>query len=199
MAADASSYLGTRADKMLVASTGIIGHRLPIEKVRSGIKEAAKRLGTDNDVETIHAIMTTDTREKTAVVQGRIDGKLVTVAGIVKGAGMIAPLVATMIAVITTDAAVAPGRGTSPCAMPPPARSTPSPSIAIPPPATRSWSWPAARRAIARSPCPKHAGPASFRRGSQDYRKFAGLLGEVCEGLAARSPPTARVPPRSWT
>src|ERR1035437_308737 len=67
MAADTAAFLGTKADKVLVASTGIIGHRLPIEKVCDGIKEAAKLLGTGNDAETIRAIMTTDTREKTAV------------------------------------------------------------------------------------------------------------------------------------
>jgi len=108
MAADAAKGLGTTADKVLVASTGIIGHPLPMNKIRPGIAMAAKQLGTGNDEMTIAAIMTTDTRPKTAVVQTRIDGKTVTLAGIIKGAGMIAPSLATMIGVITTDAAIAP-------------------------------------------------------------------------------------------
>ena len=108
MAALTAGKLGTIARKVLVASTGIIGRRLPMDKVRAGIASAVAALGTDKDVQTLRAIMTTDTREKSAVVQATISGKLVTVAGIVKGAGMIAPNLATMIAVITTDAAVSP-------------------------------------------------------------------------------------------
>ena len=108
MAAQTAKLIGTQPDKVLVASTGIIGHRLPMDKVRKGIAAAAGSLGTRNDSATLQAIMTTDTREKSAVVQTRIDGKLVTIAGIAKGSGMIAPSMATMIAVVTTDAAVTP-------------------------------------------------------------------------------------------
>jgi glutamate N-acetyltransferase/amino-acid N-acetyltransferase len=79
-----------------------------MKKVRQGIDAAAARLGTRSDVSAVRAIMTTDTREKTAVVQTRVAGKPVTLGGMVKGAGMIAPCMATMIAVITTDAAVSP-------------------------------------------------------------------------------------------
>ena len=108
MAALTAKRLGTTAGKVLVASTGIIGHRLPMTKIRAGIADAAAHLGRDNDTETLHAIMTTDTRDKYAVVQKTIGGKLVTLGGIVKGSGMIAPSMATMIGVITTDAAIAP-------------------------------------------------------------------------------------------
>jgi len=108
MAADVAKLVGTTPDNILVASTGIIGHRLPMDKIRKGIPLAVKTLGTGNDEAVIASIMTTDTRPKTAVVQTRIDGKRVTLAGIIKGAGMIAPSLATMIGVITTDAAVAP-------------------------------------------------------------------------------------------
>ncbi|MBI5723336.1 MAG: bifunctional glutamate N-acetyltransferase/amino-acid acetyltransferase ArgJ [Planctomycetes bacterium] len=108
MAGLTARKLGSRPQRVLVASTGIIGHRLPMAKIRAGIAAAAARLGTENDRAVLRAIMTTDTREKSAVVQSRIAGKKVTVAGIVKGAGMIAPSLATMISVITTDAAVAP-------------------------------------------------------------------------------------------
>ncbi len=108
MAELTAKRLGTTPSKVLVASTGIIGHPLPMPKIRKGIALAAGQLGTRNDQETLRAIMTTDTREKTAVVQTRIAGKSVTIAGIVKGAGMIAPSLATMISVVTTDAAIAP-------------------------------------------------------------------------------------------
>ncbi len=108
MARMTGKLLGCEAEKVLVASTGIIGHRLPMDKVRKGIAAAAARLGQSNDAAALRGIMTTDTREKSAVVQTRIDGKAVTVAGIVKGSGMIAPSMATMIALITTDAAIAP-------------------------------------------------------------------------------------------
>jgi glutamate N-acetyltransferase/amino-acid N-acetyltransferase len=92
----------------MVASTGVIGHRLPMAKVRAGIAAAASRLGRENDAAALRGIMTTDTREKSAVVRARIGGRAVTVAGIVKGSGMIAPSMATMIALITTDAVVWP-------------------------------------------------------------------------------------------
>ena len=108
MAAMTAAKLGASPRKVLVASTGIIGHRLPMAKIRAGIAAAALRLARDNDAAVLRAIMTTDTREKFAVVRTRIADRAVTVAGIVKGAGMIAPCVATMISVITTDAAVAP-------------------------------------------------------------------------------------------
>jgi len=108
MAAQAARAVGAEPEQMLVASTGIIGHLLPMAKVRRGIAAAAAALGRRDDRAVIRAIMTTDTREKSAVVRTRLGGAAVTVAGIAKGAGMIAPHLATMIAVITTDARVAP-------------------------------------------------------------------------------------------
>ena len=108
MASLTAKKLGTSADMVLVASTGIIGHRLPMEKVKAGIEAAAGALGRNNDADTLRAIMTTDTREKSAVTQVRIGGKTITIGGIVKGSGMIAPSLATMIGVITTDAAISP-------------------------------------------------------------------------------------------
>lgn len=93
-------------ENILVASTGVIGRRLPMDKIRAGIAAAAERLGTGGDADVVRAIMTTDAYEKSAVVRTRIGPKTVTVAGIAKGAGMIAPSMATMIAAITTDAAI---------------------------------------------------------------------------------------------
>lgn len=108
MAQQTARLLGTSARKVLVASTGIIGHRLPMAKVHAGITAAAGSLGRHNDDAALAAIMTTDTRPKYAVGRTVIGGKTVTVAGMVKGSGMIAPSMATLIAVLTTDAAIAP-------------------------------------------------------------------------------------------
>jgi glutamate N-acetyltransferase/amino-acid N-acetyltransferase len=106
MAAAAARRLGTEPRKVLVASTGVIGRRLPMAKVRRGIAAAAAAMSRRHDDAVLRAIMTTDTRQKFAVVQDRLAGRPVTVAGVVKGAGMIDPSLATLIAVITTDAAV---------------------------------------------------------------------------------------------
>lgn len=108
MAAQTAGLVGARLEEILVASTGIIGHPLPMGNIRRGIAQAAEQLGRSDDSSVLRAIMTTDTKEKSAVVQVRIGGKKVTVAGMVKGAGMIAPSLATMICVVTTDAQIAP-------------------------------------------------------------------------------------------
>ncbi|MDY7010791.1 MAG: bifunctional glutamate N-acetyltransferase/amino-acid acetyltransferase ArgJ [Planctomycetota bacterium] len=100
--------IGAKPDEILVASTGVIGHRLPMPKIRRGITAACRNLSRGDDGAVLRAIMTTDTKEKSAVVQTRIGSEKVTLAGIVKGAGMIAPSLATMISIITTDAKIAP-------------------------------------------------------------------------------------------
>ncbi|MBN1555215.1 MAG: bifunctional ornithine acetyltransferase/N-acetylglutamate synthase, partial [Phycisphaerae bacterium] len=96
--------LGTTGEKILVASTGVIGAALPMDKVRRGIQAACDSLSPRHDADALEAIMTTDTRPKSAVVMTTLGGKPVTIAGIAKGSGMIAPSLATMIGVITTDA-----------------------------------------------------------------------------------------------
>ncbi len=106
MAAATATQLGTSPEKVLVASTGVIGETLPITKIRNGIAAAGGKLGNRNDRAALQAMMTTDTVEKSAVAKIRIGGRAVTVAGVVKGSGMIAPNMATMIAVLTTDAPV---------------------------------------------------------------------------------------------
>jgi glutamate N-acetyltransferase/amino-acid N-acetyltransferase len=108
MATRTAKHLGAEAGDILVASTGVIGHRLPMAKIRSGIDAACEQLDRTQDDAVARAILTTDLRAKSAVVQTRLGGKTVTLSGIAKGSGMIAPSLATMIAVITTDAAVAP-------------------------------------------------------------------------------------------
>lgn len=94
--------------KVLVASTGVIGVPLPIEKLESGIKEMSKNLSATRESANAaaRAIMTTDTLPKEAAVQLELGGKTVTIAGMSKGSGMIHPNMGTMLAFVTTDAAI---------------------------------------------------------------------------------------------
>lgn len=89
----------------LVCSTGRIGRKLPMVRIDAGISEAAQKLASDEAAsqQAADAILTSDTRNKCATAQFEIDGKQVTVAGIAKGAGMIEPNMATMLAFLVTD------------------------------------------------------------------------------------------------
>ena len=97
-------------DDVLVCSTGVIGRFLPIEKIEAGIREAAKSLGSTPQHLQLAAksIMTTDTRPKLCSRTARLSGGEVTIAGVCKGAAMIAPNMATMLAVVLTDAKLDP-------------------------------------------------------------------------------------------
>ncbi|KFF96260.1 N-acetylglutamate synthase [Streptomyces scabiei] len=97
-----AEVLGRGVDEVAVASTGLIGVRLPMDKLLAGVETAAARLSADGGEQAAVAIKTTDTVHKTAVYEG--DGW--TVGGMAKGAGMLAPGLATMLAVLTTDADV---------------------------------------------------------------------------------------------
>jgi glutamate N-acetyltransferase/amino-acid N-acetyltransferase len=99
----AAEALGIGAGEVAVASTGVIGVRLPMDMISVGIRAAASELGGTGFAE---AIMTTDTREKEAVARVEVGGKTVTVGGTAKGSGMIHPNMGTMLAFLTTDAAV---------------------------------------------------------------------------------------------
>jgi glutamate N-acetyltransferase/amino-acid N-acetyltransferase len=94
--------------QILVASTGIIGHALPIAKITDGIKKASATLSDSASagLNFAKAIMTTDTKPKQAVRQLKMSGKRITIAAAVKGAGMIAPNMATTLCFITTDVAI---------------------------------------------------------------------------------------------
>jgi glutamate N-acetyltransferase/amino-acid N-acetyltransferase len=87
-------------------STGVIGQHLPMEKIAIGINKACRTLSYEGGNDAARAIMTTDTRPKEAAVQVEIGGRTVTIAGMCKGAGMIHPDMATMLAMLVTDAAV---------------------------------------------------------------------------------------------
>ena len=107
-----ASVLHIPSETVLVASTGRIGVNLPMDKINAGIEKATSALSVNGGNASAKAIMTTDTRSKEIAVSLTINNKKITVAGMAKGAGMIAPqlkeLHATMLAFITTDANVSP-------------------------------------------------------------------------------------------
>jgi glutamate N-acetyltransferase/amino-acid N-acetyltransferase len=96
-------------EQVLVLSTGVIGVQLPMDKIEAGITKAAQDLSADNGILATQAIMTTDTKPKHLAVQVDLSGGTVTVGGMAKGSGMIHPNMATMLGVLTTDAAVEAG------------------------------------------------------------------------------------------
>ncbi|MCB1475628.1 MAG: bifunctional glutamate N-acetyltransferase/amino-acid acetyltransferase ArgJ [Rhodobiaceae bacterium] len=104
----AAEVVGCKASEVFIASTGVIGEPPPLEKLTAGIENASGLLKADAWMDTARAIMTTDTFPKVATRQATIDGKTVTINGIAKGSGMIAPDMATMLVFIATDAAIAP-------------------------------------------------------------------------------------------
>ena len=108
MCGETAKQIESEPHNVLVASTGIIGEQLPIGKITSGISKAAEQLSASSEsgLDFVKAIMTTDTRAKQAVRRLDISGAKVTMAGTVKGAGMIAPNMATTLCFITTDAAI---------------------------------------------------------------------------------------------
>jgi len=108
IAARAAGHLGCQPSDVYVASTGVIGVPLPIDQAEAGLDAAfaAEPCGWEEAAATI---MTTDTFAKGAVTQAVVDRRTITLVGIIKGSGMIAPDMATMLGFVFTDAAVAPG------------------------------------------------------------------------------------------
>ncbi len=107
MTAAAASALGVAPELVLVASTGVIGRPLPVEKITAAVPDLVASLGSDG-MTAARAIMTTDAWPKTAAVHVDLGDGVTTIGAIAKGCGMIHPDMATMIAVVTTDAAVEP-------------------------------------------------------------------------------------------
>ncbi|HEU4685738.1 MAG TPA: bifunctional glutamate N-acetyltransferase/amino-acid acetyltransferase ArgJ [Nitrospira sp.] len=159
--------------QVFVGSTGVIGRRLPIERIVKGIPLLLGQLSRGGGPAAARAIMTTDLRPKTVVEQARVNGALCTIGGMAKGSGMIHPDMATMLAYVTTDAAIA--------------------GYAL---------QEALRRAVDESfncitvdgdtstndtvLCLANglAGNATIQRGSAAYRRFLRLLTEACQRLA---------------
>ena len=102
------SMFGLSPWTTLVMSTGVIGVPLPVERIEAALPDLYRRLqpGAAAFAAASQAIMTTDTRPKTAFASGIVDGETVSVAGMAKGAGMIHPNMATLLAVVVTDAAI---------------------------------------------------------------------------------------------
>jgi glutamate N-acetyltransferase / amino-acid N-acetyltransferase len=104
MAQETARNLEIDEELVLVGSTGIIGHSLPLEKIRSGMRRLVKGLSSQGIVYAEEAIMTTDKFPKVAFRKEHINGKDISICGIAKGAGMIQPNMATMLTYVMTDA-----------------------------------------------------------------------------------------------
>ena len=104
----AAEALGIPETSVLVASTGVIGMQLPMDRITAGVKALAGTLSDTVDAgrEAAEAIMTTDTHSKQAAVTIELSGKTVTIGGMAKGSGMIHPNMCTMLGFVTTDAAI---------------------------------------------------------------------------------------------
>ncbi len=104
--AAAAGEIGCSPELVAPCSTGVIGHLYDFDKFRAGLSAAVQSLGADRLEDFARAIMTTDTHPKMASVSIKIGGTSVTIAGCAKGAGMIAPKMATLLGFIATDAAI---------------------------------------------------------------------------------------------
>jgi glutamate N-acetyltransferase/amino-acid N-acetyltransferase len=101
-----AKHLRIPDERVLVASTGIIGRYLPMEKIRSALPKLVKGLSPSGSRQAAEGIMTTDTHPKEAALRVEIGGRRVTIGGIAKGTGMIHPMMATMFCFVATDLAV---------------------------------------------------------------------------------------------
>ena len=113
---DSLAMVGLTAQKLninprevLVASTGVIGVSMPMERIAQGIREAAETLSEEGGYNVAQAIMTTDLVPKEIAVEFELDGQTVRIGATAKGSGMIHPNMATMLCFITTDAAISSG------------------------------------------------------------------------------------------
>jgi glutamate N-acetyltransferase/amino-acid N-acetyltransferase len=165
--------VGCPVSQVVTGATGVIGQPLPLPKLRAGIGRAHEALRPAGLADAAEAIRTTDTFAKTSLRRVRLGGELVTVAGIAKGSGMIEPQMATMLAYVFTDAAIAAG---------PLQRLVRSAADA-------SFNRLSVDGEMSTSDCfiafaGAAAGNAPLRStASADAGRFADALGEVCESL----------------
>lgn len=110
MAQELANQLSAQPEQVLVLSTGIIGEHLPMKKILAGIPSAVEHQGNSAEHfdRAAQAILTTDKSTKTVETETTIGGSIVTLAGMAKGAGMIGPNMATMLAIVLTDARLSP-------------------------------------------------------------------------------------------
>lgn len=108
MAEKVAQVMNVPVESVLVTSTGVIGKQLPMEKICAGIEKMAPMLSETREAGSLaaEAILTTDTEKKEVAVEVEIGGKTVTIGGMAKGSGMIHPNMCTMLAFLTTDAAI---------------------------------------------------------------------------------------------
>ena len=106
MASMVAQGLGTPREAVLVASTGVIGPQIPLQVIETAIPKLIENLRPDAWEDVARAIMTTDTVPKQASTRIDLDGHAATISGVAKGAGMIAPDMATLLVFVATDAAV---------------------------------------------------------------------------------------------
>ncbi|MEW6652805.1 MAG: bifunctional glutamate N-acetyltransferase/amino-acid acetyltransferase ArgJ [Bacteroidota bacterium] len=106
MAKETADALGINAEEVFVSSTGVIGEKLPMEKVIAGINKAASVICESEFLSAAEAILTTDTFVKSHQTSFVINGAVVSIGGVAKGSGMIHPNMATMLGFVTTDASI---------------------------------------------------------------------------------------------
>jgi glutamate N-acetyltransferase/amino-acid N-acetyltransferase len=105
---EAARLLALPAASVLPASTGVIGQPLPVERIKTALPILAARLRPEGLSEAAEAILTTDTRPKTAFIKEKLWGQEITLVGMAKGAGMIHPDMATLLSFVVTDASISP-------------------------------------------------------------------------------------------
>ncbi|NLI89678.1 MAG: bifunctional glutamate N-acetyltransferase/amino-acid acetyltransferase ArgJ [Epulopiscium sp.] len=103
MARGLAKEIGANKEDIIVASTGVIGVQLPVEKIEAAIPELVSRASKEGHIDASEAILTTDLSNKEIALSIEIEGKEVTLGGMAKGSGMIEPNMATMLSFITTD------------------------------------------------------------------------------------------------
>lgn len=108
MAEETALAFGICPQDVVVASTGVIGRALPMDKITQGIRLAVSKLSPEGSLGAAQAILTTDRSVKETALSGHISGQAVHIGGIAKGSGMIHPNMATMLAFMTTDVAITP-------------------------------------------------------------------------------------------
>ena len=173
VAEEAGRTLGLAPEQVFTASTGVIGVPLPMDKLLKGIRAARNQLKRTGSYAAAEAIMTTDTRPKEFAVHWKSAGRVVTVGGIAKGSGMIAPNMATMLAFLATDLAVEPGLLKQALDL-----SVPPTFNAITVDGEMSTNDMVLLMANGA------AGMPALRKGSPDHRDFLEAVRRVCDALA---------------
>lgn len=173
MASLVAKSLTVPVNQVFVGSTGVIGRVLPIDRVKAGIPDLIDKLSIHGGDLAAQAILTTDLRPKTTALRARIGGRLVTIGGMAKGSGMIHPNMATMLAYLTSDAAI------SPTALQQALNSAVDQSfncITVDGDTSTNDTVLCLSNGLAEN--------STIQPGTQDYRRFEQLLREACQTLA---------------